>query len=169
VVGGIVGIQGGGTVTRCYADAQIYGVCYGYGYVGGFIGKQAGGEITNSYSTSAVKCNSNSNCYAAFAGHIAGKVHNCYADALYSADYTFYGFAEEVGTTGVISGCFSTLGNFSGAGGTKTNCHTATTDAEGNNPFKTDYVYEGLFWSKTVWELDGEGYPTLIGVKIPEN
>jgi len=169
-IGGIVGCQQNGTVTRSYANATVYGACYGYGYIGGFVGKQEGGEITNSYSVSAVDCNSNNNHFGAFAGYVAGKMHNCYADPRsYNTSYATYGFAETVATTGVISGCFSTLGTFSGEGGTKTNCHTATTDAEGNNPFKTDYIYDSLFWSKSIWTLDGEGYPTLVGVSIPEN
>ena len=168
-IGGIVGTQAGGVIIRCYADATVTGRCYKTGYVGGFIGWQSSGEINNSYSTSAVNCNSNDNNYAAFAGAIDGKVHNCYADSKnYNTSYYQYGFAEGIGSGAVISGCFSTLGSFSGSGGTKTNCHSAATDEEGNNPFKTDFIYTDLFWSETVWTLDGEGYPTLIGVKIPE-
>ncbi|HEY5209293.1 MAG TPA: GLUG motif-containing protein, partial [Stellaceae bacterium] len=50
LVGGLVGVNGGGTITNSYATGQIVG----FSSTGGLVGFMAGGTIANSYATGAV-------------------------------------------------------------------------------------------------------------------
>lgn len=180
VVGGIVGNGcGTGTVDSCYSNGAVHADCYGFnGYVGGFIGSFSSGTVINCYTTSIVTCNSSAHYYGGFAGYINGVVRYCYADnSEYDSAAGFYGFAQTVGASGTVSGCFSTAPSFYGTSeGLLDNCYYASETADGSikdeklpsELIRAEFIYDTMYWNESVWLADGLTYPKLAALTHPD-
>ena len=66
-IGGLVGLQAGGSITESYATGSVDGEV-GKDNIGGLVGRQAGGSITGSYSTGSVKGGAGSDNVGGFVG-----------------------------------------------------------------------------------------------------
>jgi hypothetical protein len=109
-VGGLVGNNGGGTLTACYAT----GVVSGTSWVGGLVGCTSGGTLTACYATGVVSGTGYD--VGGLVGISTGTITSCYA-------------------TGVVSGAGYDVGGLVGANfGTLTSCY-ATSPVTGTNAF----------------------------------
>jgi len=103
-VGGFVGYNNGGSITKCYATGTIQGGSA----VGGFVGENnTGSDITKSYSTGNVTASSSSS--GGFVGYnYKGTVSECYSRGDVSGTARvggFIGFNRRAGA--VVSNCYS--------------------------------------------------------------
>jgi hypothetical protein len=182
-VGGLVGLNYGGTVIQCHASGMVRGFIN----VGGLIGHELGGSVTRCHSAGAVTgdmgiggligwgfSGSVAHCYSTgavsgrqsvggLAGTNSGTVNHCYSTgAVISTGQDVGGLVGSGG--GAATGCFwdtKTSGQAESAGGTgKTTAEmqTATTFLEAG----WDFVGETANGTEDIWWiLEGQDYPKL--------
>ncbi len=181
--GGFIGSSGvGGTVTKCYSTGDVAGEsmiggfvgytnsaidqCYSTGNVsasveclGGFVGCNGiymddyEMHINNSYCSGNVNGGSASKV-GGFVGRNETSINNCYSSSATTGTNSPAGFANEMDESfGSFSLCYwdYTKSPLSSIGAT-----AKTTYELMNLPLST------LFPETTVWERNGESYPTLI-------
>ena len=127
-VGGLVGYQGGGTISNVYTT----GIVRSINYAGGLVGLQDGGKIINAYATGAV---SGYNYVGGLVGVQWGTVSDAFATGAVSG-HNFVGGLAGVLEGGTISNAYamgavsgnSSVGGLAGvlAGGTITNAYWDT-------------------------------------------
>jgi hypothetical protein len=155
-VGGLIGHELGGSVTRCHSAGAVTGDMG----IGGLIGWGFSGSVAHSYSTGAV---SGRQSVGGLAGTNSGTVNHCYSTgAVISTGQDVGGLVGSGG--GAATGCFwdtKTSGQAESAGGTgKTTAEmqTATTFLEAG----WDFVGETANGTEDIWWiLEGQDYPKL--------
>jgi hypothetical protein len=85
--GGLVGENGGGTITNCYSSGSVFGIglscetAYEIAYVGGLVGYNNYGTITNCYSSSSIVAWWNTHDIGGLVGkNYLGTVNNSFWD-----------------------------------------------------------------------------------------
>jgi hypothetical protein len=130
-VGGLIGKNEGGTVSRCYSTGTVDALSD----AGGLIGKIDSGTVDNSYSSSGVTVWPYSNKSVSYGGGLVGNVDSgtiskCYSVGLVlptSSSYT--GGLIGRGTSATVTNCFwdaNTSGKTTSAGGTGALAKTTT-------------------------------------------
>ncbi len=120
-VGGLVGYQSGGSISKAYATGAVSGTD---GYVGGLVGSQVGGSISNAYATGAVS-GTNGNAGGLVGYQDAASITNAYATGAVSGNNSVGGLVGNQNSldgissisysyaTGAVSGT-STVGGLVG-------------------------------------------------------
>jgi hypothetical protein len=164
-VGGFVGEMLGGTVTQCYATGYVVGFGYGStGYIGGFASLQYGGNIMHSYTEVLVEAGSAAH-HAGFVGCTRAVITECYANN--PTGSVGSGFAYEADSSATIRNCFTLGTSFVAAGnGLVDKCFYTAETASGSartpeELMSEEFLLDTLYWDASVWQITGEGYPTL--------
>lgn len=173
-VGGLIGKNEGGTVSRCSTTGTVGGL----GYVGGLIGSNEGGTFTACFSEAAVTA-WNANDSHSYAGGLmgfnsSGTVRSCYAaGSVHGAGSLVGGLAgQNYGTlatcyaTGFVSGN-STVGGLVGRNeGTLHTCY-ATGSVDGNSFVGGlagwNAPNNGLFVTRCYWDTQTSGKTVGVG------
>ena len=101
--GGLVGLQGGGSVTNSYARGAVTGGQTGYG-IGGFAGVLVGSSVATSYSTGMVLSVEKVSNIGGFAGLVSGATaSNSYWDTKTSGTKTGVGSGDSTGIAGLTT------------------------------------------------------------------
>jgi hypothetical protein len=184
-VGGLVGENYGGTISRC----SVSGLVQGRQCVGGLVGNNRAeaaynfkGTISESYSTAIVK--GQTNYVGGLVGSNWGKILDCYSRSLVSTGSTIAGLVGSQAATGEIVNCYSSgyiydsSSKYGFIGGSSGSCSSSyfngelcgLTDALGTSKtsaqLKTQSGYTGWDFS-SVWAIDStstqknSGYPYL--------
>jgi hypothetical protein len=135
-VGGLVGENGDGTITDCYATGTVSGG----NYIGGLVGENYAGTITACYATSTV---SGSGYVGGLVGFdYAGTITTCYATGNVTGTGSYVGGLVGYQYAGTITACYATgavSGNYDVGGlvgengdGTITDCYATGTVSGGN-------------------------------------
>jgi len=106
-VGDLVGYQYSGTITNCYASGAVTGGSY----VGGLVGNQGFGTITNCYATGPVSGNQYVGGLMGY--QFSGTITNCYASGRVSGSSYVGGLVGHHGF-GTITNCYAS-GSVSGS------------------------------------------------------
>ncbi len=109
-VGGLMGLNSGGTVNNTYNTGSVSGS----GYVGGLVGFSAGGSISNSHATGNVNGSSNAGGLGGLVGESSGTISNSYATGNVSGGIISGGLVGSNYAGGVISNSYAT-GNVNGS------------------------------------------------------
>ena len=108
-VGGLVGLNNGGTLTSCYTTGSVSGGAY----VGGLVGYNWSGTLTSCYATGSVTARTSLNVGGLVGCNYSGTLTSCYATGSVS------GIDEVGGLVGynwdTLTGCYAT-GSVSGTG-----------------------------------------------------
>jgi len=107
-VGGLVGLQRGGTISNCYCAGSVTGSSTVGGLVGG-----SNGSISNCYSTGSVTGGNNT---GGLVGGSNRSISNCYSTGSVTGQSSVGGLVGYSGEYGSISDCYST-GSVTGGGG----------------------------------------------------
>jgi len=158
-VGGLVGNNGHGTVTRCYSTGTVSGESY---YVGGLVGRNDNGSVTYCYSAGAVR-STNSYVGGLVGWNFKGQVTDCYSTAVVGGTMWIGGLvAWNYG--GCVTASFwdtQTSGRTTSDGGvgkTTAEMQTASTFLDAG----WDFVGERDTRTEDIWSiLEGKGYPRL--------
>ncbi len=165
-VGGLVGINLGGTVSHSFATGSVSGTAT-YTYVGGLVGDNRG-TVQNSYATGTVtrKSGSTSTDFGGFVGrNLRGNIINCYSTGSVhyedAEDPTNKGFAGSVDTRGD----YNMSGNFWDVETSGQNETAGDTTGLNTVEMRTRSTYIDTGWDfDEVWEIDqyrNDGYPYL--------
>ena len=104
-VGGIVGYNAEGTITRCYNTGAVFSQFH----AGGIVGFNAYGTITNCYNTGTVlAATSYDSCAGGIAGHNEfSAITNCYNTGTISSTISTGGIVGANTGTGIIENCYN--------------------------------------------------------------
>jgi len=165
-VGGLVGDNGRGVVTRCYSS----GVVKGDWYVGGLVGKY--GYLTQCHSTAEVSGGSH---VGGLAGQ-GGSVTQCYSTGAVSGYHAVGGLLGRGGwwltqcySTGAVSGTDAVGGLVGWNGGTVTHCYsTGAVSGSGDGVGGLVGWYDDGFSNPgfvvaSFWDIETSGQPKSFG------
>jgi hypothetical protein len=173
-VGGLVGYNGGGTITNCYSNAGVSGDIY----IGGLVGRNYRGTIINCYVAGSI---SGRDSVGGLVGYNYDTISMCYATGSVDGDgYSAGGLVGENEYGGTITDCYASglvsvrydnAGGLVGRNGRGriTNCYsTGTVSGNDNVGGLVGDNYKGLviasFWdfqaSGQDWSDGGTGLPT---------
>ena len=160
-VGGVVGQQWSGSITRCSSSATVNGT----GSVGGVVGQtNLGAILTACYATKDVTLESN-NSNSTYAGGVVGSnggsstLIACYATGNVTGtgtgtDPIYVGGVTGSNDLGTLTACYHATGDVTGASG-------STGGVVGRN-FKDSMIGGGIitacYWNGTVTDGNGIGY-----------
>ena len=156
-VGGIVGYQWSGSITRCSSSATVNGT----GCVGGVVGQtNSGATLTACYATGNVTAENNNTKGTFFAGGVVGCnggiLTACYATGKVTGGTGSIYVGGVTGTNdfGTLIACYHATGDVTGALG-------STGGVVGRN-FKDSMIGGGIitacYWNGTVTDGNGIGY-----------
>ena len=168
-VGGVVGVNFGGTVSNCFAMDAVTGNAS----VGGLVGFNSG-AVSNCYAISEVF---GDHGVGGLVGWNPGTVINCYSASGVSGDNNVGGFVGDNlwdGTSGEYSGCFWDYTVNDGLDGTGSDGDVAGIEGASTVEMQTVGSYTAVGWDfigvadggdDDIWRLcvDGSGYPRLWG------
>ncbi|MEN6411520.1 MAG: GLUG motif-containing protein, partial [Veillonellales bacterium] len=103
-VGGLVGLNAGGTITDCYATGSVSATGSST-YAGGLVGQNDNGTITNCYSTGSVSGNSAGGLVGW--NYYGGTIKDCYATGTVSGN-SAGGLAGKNTNNATIADCYAT-------------------------------------------------------------
>jgi hypothetical protein len=169
-IGGLVGDNGGGTVTQCYSTGMVRGYQHCYG-VGGLVGDNWKGSVTTCYSTGAVRGGSSVGglvgCNGSLNGDLGwdGYVIQCYSTGPVSGEWGIGGLVGwSFGSAYTGIDCFwdaetsGQAGSFIGTGKTTAEMQTGKTFLDAG----WDFVGETVNGTEDIWWIDeGKDYPRL--------
>jgi len=149
-VGALVGYNAGGTVERCYADAQVAG---SNNEVGGLVGQNDGGTISQCYATGSVTGQSNVGGLVGLNDN-GGNVTQCYA----ACEVT-----GSSGAGGLVGGGAGTVGE--SYWDTQVSGQAASMGGVGRTTAQMRQQANYVGWPfGSVWGIEeGAGYPYLAG------
>lgn len=158
-VGGLIGIETGGALDRCYAAGEVTGIYN----AGGLIGRATGTAVTNSYAAGPV---SGQVWVGGLIGSsFAATISNCYAAGRVTGDEDAAGFIYDVfGDSTTVEASFwdteasGQMTSDGGLGKTTAEMQRARTFLEAGWDFAGE-IENGTedIW----WMLDGQDYPRL--------
>ena len=154
-VGGIVGYQWSGSITRCSSSATVNGT----GGVGGVVGKtNSGATLTACYATGNVTAENNNTKGTFFAGGVVGSnggiLTACYATGKVTGGTgsIYVGGVTGTNDLGTLTACYHATGDVTGASG-------STGGVVGRN-YKDNYgssIVTACYWNGTVTGDNGIG------------
>lgn len=167
-VGGLVGINNGGTVSNCYATGAV---AVRTDYAGGLVGYNYNGVVIGCYATGSA---SGSNDVGGLVGlNSYGTVRGCYATGPAAVSNDYVGGLVGINNRGMVSGCYasgSTTGRYDVGGlvgmntdgGTVTVCY-ATGPVMGSAAFGGLVGYSDATVSSSYWDTNSTGQATSSG------
>jgi len=165
-VGGLVGFQYCGTVTRCYST----GIVIGQWAVGGLVGTNCEADVTDCYSTAAVSGKlmvGGLVGYTEGSAYVSPSVTRCYSTGMVSGGNDVGGLVGSGDIGGNAIACFwdtQTSGRAASEGGpgtgkTTAEMQTASTFLEAG----WDFVGETENGTQDIWSIcEGTNYPRLV-------
>jgi len=107
--GGLVGYNGGGTLTSCYASGSIM-ASGDYALAGGLVGENYNGTLTSCYATGAVTATATGGYRPPLAGGLVGyndggTLTSCYATGMVAGDYVTGGLVG-YNDGGTLTSCY---------------------------------------------------------------